>query len=205
MPSGLNMRLWYRYRSAAAVPLGTGHVGHLMPVSWWCSRLGIQNNVSKPFSKTGANSSKRFTPHTVSLFDTKMGLNKGCVSSRVLDVLGLGSVLWVSYFKPSELRCDRYSHISTVQINHFMSKNDALYSLQRRLSNIVINAVVRFHALLSALNSVKQMWRSLSLPFNSRSGRCSRGFTAVFYSIGLASRESFCMHLYLSPKSRTID
>ena len=31
------------------------------------------------FSKTGANSSERFKPHAVSLFDTERDLSKGCV------------------------------------------------------------------------------------------------------------------------------
>ena len=31
------------------------------------------------FSKTGANSSERFTPHAVSLFDKERDLSNGCV------------------------------------------------------------------------------------------------------------------------------
>ena len=69
----------------------------------------------------------------------------------------------MSYRKPSELRHDRIAHISTTQIECFISKIEELYSSIRRvvaerLPNVVINIVLRFPALsLSASNNLKQM------------------------------------------------
>lgn len=55
----------------------------------------------------------------------------------------------MSYHKPPELRYGKSTHISTAQIECFMSKLDALYSSIRhvvaeRLPNIVINAYYVF-------------------------------------------------------------